>query len=257
MPAGTSQRKKKTNMPKTTKATSVKRGSVKSAGRKNTKTASEKSTPPKAPGGQEGVRERIVSAALTLFAKSGFDGTTITQIGREAGVVSPLIYYYFSDKDELWRAAAEYAISDWANIMRQSQKELIDADPVTVLKVQVRRYVYFVARHRKFGRLVNNEAGAGVERLKWLIKHHVQPIQKASDSLFELAVAQGLMRPVNMSFMTQFVVGGVSYFMSSPLLLKEVYGIDPHDEKTIDAFADFIIEIIFGPLLTEKGRGVK
>lgn len=202
----------------------------------------------------EAVRERIVVAALTLFAKSGFDGTTITQISREAGVVSPLIYYYFTDKDELWRAAADYAIGDWSQGIKTIRQELGDADPLTILKVQTRRYLYFVSRNREFGHLIINEAGTGQGRMKWLIERHIQPMHQAVRKSLEEAMAQGLIRKVNPGFLSQFVIGGVSHFMNSRLMLKTIYGIDPHDEATIDQFADFVTDMLLNGLLTAKGR---
>jgi TetR/AcrR family transcriptional regulator len=48
-------------------------------------------------------RDQILDAAERLFAARGFARTTIKQIGREAGVNSALLYYYFADKDRLYR----------------------------------------------------------------------------------------------------------------------------------------------------------
>jgi AcrR family transcriptional regulator len=48
-------------------------------------------------------RDQILDAAERLFAARGFARTTIKDIGREAGVNSALLYYYFADKDQLYR----------------------------------------------------------------------------------------------------------------------------------------------------------
>ena len=48
-------------------------------------------------------RALILDAAERLFAAEGFARTTIKRIGREAGVNSALLYYYFGDKDRLYR----------------------------------------------------------------------------------------------------------------------------------------------------------
>ena len=46
-------------------------------------------------------RARLIDAALTLFARSGVDGTSIKDIAREAGVAQGLLYHYFAGKDDL------------------------------------------------------------------------------------------------------------------------------------------------------------
>ena len=48
-------------------------------------------------------RESILAAAENLFASRGFAATTIKAIGREAGVNTALLYYYFDSKETLYR----------------------------------------------------------------------------------------------------------------------------------------------------------
>lgn len=52
----------------------------------------------------------LTAVALDLFEKRGFAAVTIKSIGEAAGVNSALIYYYFKDKDDLFRASIESAI---------------------------------------------------------------------------------------------------------------------------------------------------
>lgn len=47
--------------------------------------------------------DQILDAAEALFAKQGFAATTIKQIGAAAGLNPALIYYYFGDKEKLYR----------------------------------------------------------------------------------------------------------------------------------------------------------
>lgn len=50
---------------------------------------------------RETSKKKILDAALKLFAERGFDGTTISNVAKEAGVAKGLIYNYFSSKEEL------------------------------------------------------------------------------------------------------------------------------------------------------------
>lgn len=49
-------------------------------------------------------RDDILDAAESLFARRGFRATTIKEIAAEAGVNSALLYYYFADKETLYKA---------------------------------------------------------------------------------------------------------------------------------------------------------
>jgi AcrR family transcriptional regulator len=50
----------------------------------------------------EETRERIIRAAGEVFGQHGFDGTTIRQITRRAGVNVAAVNYHFRDKGELY-----------------------------------------------------------------------------------------------------------------------------------------------------------
>jgi len=54
------------------------------------------------PKGQE-TRERIVSAALSEFARRGYQVVTIEEIAEAADVTKGAVYYWFADKDDLGR----------------------------------------------------------------------------------------------------------------------------------------------------------
>ncbi len=51
-------------------------------------------------------REKIVAAAMELFAKKGFDRTTVDEIVARAGVAKGTFYLYFKSKDDLIRELA-------------------------------------------------------------------------------------------------------------------------------------------------------
>lgn len=49
----------------------------------------------------EQTRQRIVTAALELFQSAGYDGATMRDIAKQAGVATGAAYYYFDSKDAL------------------------------------------------------------------------------------------------------------------------------------------------------------
>jgi TetR/AcrR family transcriptional regulator len=49
-------------------------------------------------------QDLILDAAERLFARQGFTATTIKQIGKEAAVNPALLYYYYDNKETLYRA---------------------------------------------------------------------------------------------------------------------------------------------------------
>lgn len=48
-----------------------------------------------------GTRQRIVDAAIALFADRGFDATSVSEVVTTAGVAKGALYYHFESKDDL------------------------------------------------------------------------------------------------------------------------------------------------------------
>ncbi|MGV0820706.1 TetR/AcrR family transcriptional regulator [Martelella sp. AMO21009] len=57
----------------------------------------------------EASRAAILQAALDEFSSVGYDGARVDRIAAEAGLSKPLLYDYFGDKDELYKAALREA----------------------------------------------------------------------------------------------------------------------------------------------------
>jgi AcrR family transcriptional regulator len=54
--------------------------------------------------GPERRRPQVLDAALELFLKHGYEGTSMAAIAEAAGVTKPVVYACFPSKDELFRA---------------------------------------------------------------------------------------------------------------------------------------------------------
>lgn len=52
-------------------------------------------------------RERLLAAALRLFADKGFHGASIEQIGREVGLTKQALLHHFGSKQKLYGAVLE------------------------------------------------------------------------------------------------------------------------------------------------------
>ncbi|HEX7025311.1 MAG TPA: TetR/AcrR family transcriptional regulator, partial [Gemmatimonadales bacterium] len=93
---------------------------------------------------------RILEAALSLFARFGFERTSVRMIAREAGVSQGLLYNYFTGKDDLLRAIFQRSLSD----VRVSFDSLHDAAaPATQLERYIRRSFEILQQHQDFWRL--------------------------------------------------------------------------------------------------------
>lgn len=58
----------------------------------------------------EEMRKKLMECAAESFAKKGYAATRLADVGSAAGVSRGPLYYYFSNKIELYRATVQYQI---------------------------------------------------------------------------------------------------------------------------------------------------
>ena len=77
-------------------------------------------------------REQIIEAALRVFARKGFNGSTNKDIAKEAGITPGLIYHYFESKEELLKAAIEEHSP--VGLIHALPEQIFDQPPETFLR---------------------------------------------------------------------------------------------------------------------------
>ncbi|MCD6338554.1 MAG: TetR/AcrR family transcriptional regulator [Verrucomicrobia bacterium] len=65
-------------------------------------------------------KERILEAALKRFALQGYAGASIRDIAAAAKVTKAVLYYYFADKADLYRALVDWASDKRLRLMREA-----------------------------------------------------------------------------------------------------------------------------------------
>jgi AcrR family transcriptional regulator len=65
------------------------------------------------PAARTDVRGEILTVATRLFARQGFDGTSIAEIADAVGVKKPSLLYHFASKEELRQAVLDNVLARW------------------------------------------------------------------------------------------------------------------------------------------------
>ncbi|MCU0621494.1 MAG: TetR family transcriptional regulator [Gemmatimonadales bacterium] len=107
------------------------------------------------PAAAERTADAILDAAEPLFARLGYARTTIKAIGAAARLNPALLYYYFDDKDGLYRAVLRRRIRQLA---AHGGALLADAPtPHDAIRRFAAAYMDFMLRHPTLPRLVARE----------------------------------------------------------------------------------------------------
>ena len=66
------------------------------------------------------VRRRLLTAAMSVFARRGYAATTVREIVGTAGVTKPVLYYYFGSKEGLYLELLRAAVAKGEAAIEQS-----------------------------------------------------------------------------------------------------------------------------------------
>ena len=152
---------------------------------------------------------RIVEAAVQLFSRQGYKGTSTREIANLAGVNEATLFRYFARKADLFWAAAESRLNR-LKLSRELQNGLAsDLDPEIVLPMLVEFLVKEISEDSELMRLlyVASFEFPGAERM---VRDHVGPIFDAVNAYFSRCAARGAICELEPTFATLGLAGAVS-----------------------------------------------
>ncbi|MGN6693793.1 MAG: TetR/AcrR family transcriptional regulator [Aquihabitans sp.] len=206
------------------------------------RTADERTTRPSA----DATRERILAAAVDLFADRSFEGATTREIAAVAGVSQPSLNYHFQSKDDLWRAAVGTLFAQLDATLRTRVEGLRGVDLLTTAKLAVRDFITFSAEHPQLHRIITQESKGEGERIDWLVDEHIRPLYETTTAMFAELAAQGAVPDVPAPFLYYLLTGaGPTIFVLAPEC-RRLAGFDPRSPEAVATHADAVIGMLFG-----------
>lgn len=132
------------------------------------------------------VRERIIEAALELFPRHGYDGTSVETIVTKAGVTKGAFYYYFSSKEEV----LEYLHNQFLDHELKLAKELetYEGTPPEKLRRLVCDLIESIVVYRQNVRVFFQE----VDRLPAERREEIKARRRIYQEYVEAIVRQGV-----------------------------------------------------------------
>ncbi|GAA5049299.1 TetR/AcrR family transcriptional regulator [Nocardia callitridis] len=114
--------------------------------------------PPAAEAPPGDTRDRILRAAIDLFAEQGFHGTGVAEIGARADVQRGALYYHIGSKEELlW-----LILRDYTALMLTAAEHIVETDdpPVAKLRRLIRSHVRLIIDHQREVAIQLRDVGA-------------------------------------------------------------------------------------------------
>lgn len=189
-------------------------------------------------------RDRIVQAALEVFATHGFEGGSTRQIAALAGENQGLITYHFSTKENLWKAAVDSIFLEFRREIEEREAVLADADTRTHLRLLLIYLVRYAARRPEQLRLMVQESKTDSERMKWLVDRHIGPMFSKMSPLLRAGIEEGILPEAPIAHYVYIFVGAASLLFASGPEYRYLTGNDPLDPAIVEAHAEAVVNLV-------------
>lgn len=163
-----------------------------------------RTAPPPEPAGK---RERILAAALRLFANETYQGVTMDRVAEAAGVAKGTLYLYFPSKEALYLGI----LSDGLESISKRYQATVEprADIAERLRRAIDVSIQFYDERRDLLRLIATEEPRLAEARNRLIENWRERGFNFFTSLIEDGIRHGIFAPTDSRLATLAILGGI------------------------------------------------
>ncbi len=197
-------------------------------------------------------RELILDAAERLFANQGYPATSLSDVGKDAGLSRATPGYFFGSKAELHHAVLERCFEAVRQAVRMGRDRALASGetPEVILAGAVSDYFDFVAARPNFVRLVQREALGGGRTLDGL------PLSLATGQEMISALTQELgledEEPAEVTHMLFSLIALTWFPHIQGETLGRVIGLDPSAPGFFDRRKRHVTELLSGWLAARR-----
>jgi TetR/AcrR family transcriptional regulator len=138
--------------------------------------------------------ERILDAALDVFAAYGLRGARIDQIAAAAGLSKPNLLYYFRTKEALYTAVLRRTLEMWLDPLRELDAR---SEPRAALAAYIARKLAYSRSHPAASRLFAMEMLQGAPLLRQALTGPLADLVEAKSRTIEGWIREGRLAPVD------------------------------------------------------------
>lgn len=182
----------------------------------------------------------ILAAAEDLFARHGFEGTSLQRIGEAAGFARSTPAYFFQSKQALYDAVLRRALDRGRETMRPAfEATAASASPEQALDMLVGRFLAFLAGDQNYVLLMQREALAERPSLPALID------EEALDETRRAISAALGEQEADHAILELFALGWFPFAHSRTLVAS--LGFDARDPEFLKRHRKRIVRLFAGP----------
>ncbi|MCJ7997780.1 TetR family transcriptional regulator C-terminal domain-containing protein [Rhizobium cremeum] len=201
---------------------------------------------------QEEKEEQILEAALNVFSRSGFRGSTIDQIAEVAGMSKPNLLYYFRTKEAMHRALIDRVLENWLEPLKAFDAE---GDPEQEIRSYIRRKLEMARDFPRESRLFANEVLAGAPHIEDVLKGPLKELVDEKAEVIRSWVRAGKVRDCDPRHLIFSIWSTTQHYADFDVQVKAVLGTGRKTMNRFDDAATFLETLFIQGLIPKPSTG--
>lgn len=194
-------------------------------------------------------KKQILDAALAVFLRKGFNGSTTREIASEAGVAEGTIFRYFkTKKDLLLELVAPHVIHSLADTLEAMSGESDEA----VLKAVIKNRLAIFNSKKDLVQLMLTEAQFHPELKEQFVEQIIMKVAGVLEEFMQKRIDSGDFRDIDPKVTTRALVGMVGVFVIWKQFLQAGKYLDFNYESLTETIVDIFLNGVRKS--TEKGE---
>jgi AcrR family transcriptional regulator len=149
-------------------------------------------------------KARILKAAMRLFAKHGFDGTTTKQLAEAAGVAEGTLFRHFANKKAI---LAEVATQGWIEILTDLLTELSEMGSYKAIAQVMKHRMMHMRDNVDLLRVCFIEVQFHEDLRDRIQTEVIEKMTDVAETFFQTAMDQGIYRQQNPRLVARVFLG--------------------------------------------------
>lgn len=191
-------------------------------------------------------RTRILNAALKLFARQGYDGTTTRDLAERAGVAEGTLFRHFTNKKAI---LVEVATQGWIEILTDLLTELSEMGSYKAVAQVMRRRMLNMHQNADLLKVCFMEAQFHPDLRERIQTEVIEKMTDVAEAFFQTAMDQGIYRKMDPKLVARVFLGmfAIAGFSQDTIMSPNS---SPAEMK---AMAEGIAEIFLNGVLVKEG----
>jgi AcrR family transcriptional regulator len=191
-------------------------------------------------------QQRILNAAIKLFAAKGYHGTATVEIAKEAIVAEGTIFKYYKTKKQLLRGVLEFIIHEIIpSIMKLPSENVLQSLDLQNGKAAVKQVllekVELIYQNKDCFKIVLNELQYHEDLKNEYLGRLLPGFIKYMEGIFNMGVEKGVFRSMNSHNAVRSFMGMYWLMMIEKIILNQQLNISQELDGALDIYMNGVI----------------